>query len=155
MNPFPLLLVLLIAIPLAELWLLIQVGGWIGALPTIGLVVATAILGAFLLRQQGLSTLNRAQHSMQRGEPPALEMLEGLLLFFAAALLLTPGFFTDAIGFLLVLPPVRRHLVLALLARSVVIARSPTRRGGSTEESPPRRPGQGKIIEGEYERRDE
>ncbi len=153
MNPFLPLFVLFIAIPLLEIWVLIQVGGLIGALPTIALVVATALLGAWLLRQQGLSTLQRAQRAMAHGEPPAIEIMEGMLLFFAAALLLTPGFLTDTIGFALLLPPLRRRLIVAGLQRGVVIQnvhRRPAEGGPAASE-----PRHGRTIEGEYQRKDE
>ncbi len=107
-------------VPLAEIWFLIKVGGVVGAGWTIFLVVFTAVVGAGLVRVQGLSTLNRIQQSMQQGKMPAMEMFEGLALFLAGALLLTPGFFTDAIGFSLLIPPLRRLMVKSILMRSVV-----------------------------------
>jgi len=107
MNVFPWLLVLFIGIPLFELYLLIQVGSIIGALPTLALVVFTAVLGAALLRRQGLSTVQRIQIAMNRGEVPALEVVEGAILLIGGAMLLTPGFVTDALGFLCLWPPAR------------------------------------------------
>lgn len=113
-----LLLLLFLLVPLAELYLLIQVGKVIGAGWTILLVVATALLGALLMQRQGLDTLQRARSTLDRGEVPALEMLEGLALIASAALLLTPGFMTDMLGFLLLLPPLRRRMLAQLLKRS-------------------------------------
>ena len=112
---FRLLLLLFIAIPLIEIYLLVQVGERIGALPTVGLVIFTAALGIWLLRWQGLTTLTQVQISMAQGQLPAIPLLEGLLLLMAGALLLTPGFFTDTIGFLLLIPPLRRVLARAAL----------------------------------------
>ena len=83
----------------------------VGALLTIGLVVFTAMLGAVLVRAQGFSTFARVQMQLAKGHVPAVEMIEGLMLFLAGALLLTPGFFTDAIGFVLLTPPLRRKLI--------------------------------------------
>ncbi len=111
MRVFPVLLVLFLLVPLLEIYLLIKVGSHIGAFNTVVLVVATAVGGAALLRLQGLATLTRVRHEMEAGRIPALPMLEGVVLLFAGALLLTPGFFTDALGFLLLIPPLRRALV--------------------------------------------
>lgn len=139
-----LLLILFLAVPLVEIWLLIKVGGWIGAIPTIGLVVFTAVLGVLLLRWQGFGLLARVRAMMARGELPAIEMLEGVVLVFSGALLLAPGFFTDAIGFLLLIPPLRRATVMWLLSRSLVTNRPPPGPG-------PRGP---RTIEGEFRRED-
>jgi len=88
MRAFPLLLLaLFFAVPLIEIYLLIKVGGWIGALPTVFMVVFTAVLGVLLLRQQGLATLQRVQATMARGQVPALELLEAMLLTVGGAAL--------------------------------------------------------------------
>jgi UPF0716 protein FxsA len=108
---FPVITVLFLLVPIVEIFLLIQVGGMIGAPWTILLVVLTAVIGVRLLKIQGVSTLTRAQKKMQSGQMPAQEMLEGMGLVVAGAFLLTPGFFTDAVGFLLLVPPTRAWLV--------------------------------------------
>ncbi len=87
---------------------------------TVFLVVATAVTGAWLIRLQGLATWQRVQNSMQQGELPAIEMLEGLILLVSGALLLTPGFFTDIIGFICLVPAFRRRIALYLVKKSVV-----------------------------------
>jgi UPF0716 protein FxsA len=84
------------------------------------LVVFTALLGAMLLRFQGITTLQRTRISMAQGQVPAMEMLEGVLLLFAGILLLTPGFFTDAIGFVFLVPPLRQALILWFIKHSDV-----------------------------------
>jgi len=150
MRIFPLGLTLFILVPLLEIWLIIKVGSQIGALSTIGLIVLTAVIGVALLRQQGLATLNKVQAQMQAGELPATGMLEGMLLFFAGALLLTPGFFTDTVGFVLLIPPLRRAIALWLLERSgwLVQLRTQTR--------PPQQHETGsRTLEGDYERKDD
>jgi UPF0716 protein FxsA len=114
---FPVIAVTFLLVPIVEIYLLIQVGQVIGALWTVFLVVLTAVIGVWLLKIQGMSTLQRAQQKMQNGQMPAQEMLEGLGLVLAGAFLLTPGFFTDTIGFLLLLPPTRVWLVGKLVAR--------------------------------------
>ncbi len=117
---FPLIAVIFLVVPIVEIYLLIQVGQVIGAIWTVLLVVLTAVIGVSLLKIQGLSTLDRAQRKMQENQLPAHEMLEGLGLVVAGALLLTPGFFTDAVGFFLLVPPARIWLVRAVASRLVV-----------------------------------
>jgi UPF0716 protein FxsA len=117
------LFLLFIIVPVLEMWVLIQVGTQIGALATIGLVLLTAVIGINLLRQQGISTLWRAQQRMNSGEMPVQEMVEGLLLAIGGALLLTPGFMTDAIGFCCLLPGIRQ-LFVARLAKHFILAQS-------------------------------
>ena len=104
-------------VPLVEMYLLIEVGGYIGAWPTIGLVVLTAVVGVALLRIQGFQTLTRGVQRMNAGQLPATEIVEGLLLAVSGALLLTPGFVTDAIGFTLLLPLTRRIIATYVLSR--------------------------------------
>lgn len=108
---FRFLFILFLAVPLVEIYFLIKVGDVIGAGWTIIAVVSTAVIGAGLLRVQGASTLLRAQSSMLKGSLPAMEMMEGFALALSGVLLLTPGFFTDSFGFLLLIPPVRRWLI--------------------------------------------
>jgi UPF0716 protein FxsA len=127
----PLLLVLLfVVVPIAELYVIIQVGEAIGALPTIGLLVLDSVLGAWLLRHQGRTAWRRFRTALAEGRPPAREVLDGALVIFGGALLLTPGFLTDVLGAVLLIPPTRalvrrslvRHfrsrLLLGLVARS-------------------------------------
>ncbi|MDH3325345.1 MAG: FxsA family protein [Gammaproteobacteria bacterium] len=124
MNPLKILIVLFIAIPVIEIYLLIKVGSVIGAIPTILIIIGTAVLGAAMLRAQGISTFQRVQNTMQRGEIPALEMMEGLILLISGALLLTPGFFTDAIGFVALIPFARRAFIVWALKHSNIIQTS-------------------------------
>lgn len=105
------MLALFIGIPVLELYLLIQVGGQIGAFPTVFLTIATAMTGIWLVRRQGVSVLFRVREVLDRGETPALEMLEGTLLLVAGLALLLPGFATDTLGFVLLVPVVRRVIV--------------------------------------------
>jgi len=104
------LLLLFIAIPLIELVLFLQIGSRIGLLPTIAIVILTGILGASLTRIQGLKTLARYQQALAEGRMPHAEVIEGLMILAAGAVLLTPGFLTDVIGFLLLVPPVRTEV---------------------------------------------
>jgi len=149
MNPFLILLALFFIIPIIEIYLLIEVGSLIGSLPTIFLVVFTAVLGAWLLRLQGFSTLNRVRQTLEKGSIPAIEMLEAAMLLIAGALLLTPGFFTDTIGFLCLVPSIRRPVALWCFKRIFRFSTPPGngRYGRQSEDR--------KIIEGEYRREDD
>ncbi|MFT6311054.1 MAG: UPF0716 protein FxsA [Porticoccus sp.] len=113
------LLVLFVVTPILEMLLLIEVGSKIGALNTVGLVLLTAMIGLALLRKQGVDTLLRANQKINSGEVPAQEMAEGLALAAGGALLLTPGFITDGIGFCLLLPFTRKLLVTTVFSRLV------------------------------------
>ena len=135
MNPLKILIVLFIAIPVIEIYLLIKVGSVIGAIPTILMIIGTAVLGATLLRMQGISTFQRVQAAMQRGEIPAIEMLEGLILLISGALLLTPGFFTDAIGFVALIPPARRAFIVWMLQHSNIMQTGQFSQGGFSQHS--------------------
>lgn len=103
----PVLLVLL-AVPILEIVVFLQVGDWIGLLPTVGLIVATAVGGMALLRWQGLSLLTQARASLARGEPPVQAVFDGVCLLIAGVLMLTPGFITDLLALVLMIPPGRR-----------------------------------------------
>ncbi len=113
------ILLAFIAIPLIEIAVFIEVGGFIGLWWTLFIVVGTALAGTYMLRRQGLSTLRRAQLQMAEGRMPLRELFDGLCLLFAGALLLTPGFVTDLAGALLLMPPVREFLG-RLVARHIV-----------------------------------
>lgn len=108
---FRFLFILFLVVPLVEIYFLIKVGDAIGAGWTIFAVVATAAIGAWLLRVQGASTLLRAQPALLKGSLPAMEMMECFALALSGALLLTPGFFTDSFGFILLIPPARRWII--------------------------------------------
>ena len=114
---FPLFALIFLVVPVIEIYILIQVGQVIGALWTVFFVVLTAVIGVQLLKQQGLSTLASAQNKMNQGEMPAQELLEGMALMLAGAFLLTPGFFTDAFGFMLLIPLTRRLMLQAVVQR--------------------------------------
>ena len=134
----PLLFLAFIVVPLAELYVIIQVGQSIGVLPTIAILLADSILGSVLMRSQGRLAWRRFTEATQAGRPPARETLDGALVLLGGAFLLTPGFLTDVLGVALLLPPtravVRRVLARRLLKRMVA---------GMTVLSPrpPRRPG--------------
>jgi UPF0716 protein FxsA len=112
------LVLLFIAVPLAELAVIIQVGQAIGVWWTIALLLADSILGSWLMRHQGRSTWRRFNETMQAGRVPTREALDGALVIFGGALLLTPGFITDILGLILLIPPTRA-LVRAVLARRI------------------------------------
>lgn len=179
---FRALFLLFIAMPIIEIFLLIKIGSSIGALLTIAIVIVTAVLGTWMLRAQGLSTLNKARRRMSGGQVPAFEMMEGMALGIGGALLLTPGFVTDAIGFACLIPFTRRLMVNALskrvsvgsvaggFAASVSSGHAPSDQGpaagqnqtpfgrATSGQSKPQhkpKPGlDGDVIEGEYTRKD-
>lgn len=101
------LFVLFLAIPLVEIGLFIKVGGAIGLWPTLAIVVATAVLGTWMIRAQGFIAMNKLRSSLNELRDPTEPLAHGAMILIAGALLLTPGFFTDAIGFALLVPPVR------------------------------------------------
>jgi UPF0716 protein FxsA len=110
------LFILFIVVPIAELYVLIQVGQAIGVLPTIALLIADSILGAALMRSQGRAAWRRFNAALAEGRVPHREVLDGALVIFGGALLLTPGFLSDILGLILLLPPTRA-LVRAVLVR--------------------------------------
>lgn len=159
---FPSIFLLFIAVPILEIFVLIQVGSAIGAFTTIAIVILTAMLGTWLLRAQGLSTINKARSRMAGGEIPAFQLMEGLALGVGGALLLTPGFITDALGFACLLPPTRR-LIVGALSKRVSMGGMASGAGGfkppggNPQSGPaggPKRPISGDVIEGEYTRKD-
>lgn len=113
---FGILVILFIALPFVDLWLLFQIGGWLTFWPTLGLVIATGIGGAALAKRQGISTIARIQGELAEGRMPTTELGEGVLILLAAAVLITPGFITDAFGLALLIPPVRRLFLAGLSA---------------------------------------
>ena len=132
------LLVVLLGVPAVEIWVMVRIGGHIGASWTVLAVFATAIIGVTLVRIQGLATLDRIQTGAREGEVPAVELISGAGLLFAGLMLIIPGFVTDALGFLLLVPPLRIALARAVLLRAVVVRPVPpshakTRRGSSIE----------------------
>jgi len=111
-------LFLFVLIPVVELYFMIEVGESVGAFNTVMLVILTAIAGGYFVRLQGFSTMMRMRQLMAKGEAPAIEMIEGVILLACGLMLLLPGFITDGIGFLLLIPPVRKVFVIWLLSRS-------------------------------------
>lgn len=111
----PILFLIFIIMPLAEIAVLVKVGGLIGLWPTLAIVILTAVAGTWLLRLQGFQTWQRAQAALQRGEAPVAEVLDGMFLFAAALLMVTPGLITDTMGFLFLIPPVRHAVAKGLV----------------------------------------
>ncbi|MDX6697702.1 MAG: protein FxsA [Solirubrobacteraceae bacterium] len=118
------LVLLFIVVPIAELYVIIQVGQAIGALPTIAILVADSLIGSMLLRSQGRLAWRRFNEAMSAGRPPAREVLDGALVIFGGAFLITPGFLTDVIGVFLLLPPTRavaRRMLVGVFSRRFVV----------------------------------
>jgi UPF0716 protein FxsA len=147
----PILIVLFIAVPIAELYVIIQVGQAIGILPTLAILLADAVLGSLLLRQQGRSAWRRFNAAIAEGRFPGREAADGVMVAVGGTLLLTPGFITDIFGLLLLLPPtralIRSGLFRYLRRRVVVVGGPPGGYGARRDPSSP--PGQTYDIEGE------
>ena len=136
------LLLAFIAVPLIEIALFVQVGGAIGLWPTLAIVILTALVGTALMRRQGFHEINRLRAALDGRGDPSGPLIHGALILFAGALLLTPGFFTDAVGLALLLPPVRARILAGIRKRAVVFHM----------EHRVHHPAPGAdIIEGEYE----
>jgi UPF0716 protein FxsA len=134
-------LLALLALPILEIYLLIQVGGLLGFIPTLFLLLGAASLGTYLLQTQGWSTWMRVQQSLARGELPADELVNGAVIVAGGALLLLPGFLSDVVGLLCLLPFTRR-LIAAWLVKSRLASMQP-----SSGDEP-------RVIEGEFKRED-
>jgi UPF0716 protein FxsA len=119
-NQLPILFLSFLLIPVVEIWLLIEIGSVIGVGWTLVTIVVTALAGAWLVRSQGLAIFGRIQREMAVGRVPTGDMLEALMLLVAGAVLLTPGFFTDIVGFALLIPPLRKCLSRWVMTQAAV-----------------------------------
>jgi len=134
-----------LAVPLIEIALFINVGGAIGLWPTLGIVVLTAILGTYLVRSQGLMALSKVQQSFAQLNDPTEPLAHGAMILFSGALLLTPGFFTDAVGFALLVPGVRSAVFRWVSARVKV-----TQVHMGSQAGAHRRPQSEDVIDGDF-----
>jgi UPF0716 protein FxsA len=128
--PILLLVVIFIAVPIAEIYVIIKVGEAIGPLPTVLLLAADSVIGSLLLRSQGRRVWARFRETLQRGDIPHREVIDGVLVIFGGAFLITPGFITDIIGAVLLVPPTRsliRRLLVRRLGKRIDIRTSRTR----------------------------
>lgn len=143
------LFVLFLAVPLIEIALFIQVGGLIGLFPTLAIVILTAILGTWLVRSQGAQALSQLRQSFDELRDPTEPLAHGAMILFAGALLLTPGFFTDATGLALLIPGVRGAVYRYIRSRTTVetfqYGQDPQQRDATP------RPGNSQTIDGEWE----
>ncbi|MBF0251555.1 MAG: FxsA family protein [Alphaproteobacteria bacterium] len=144
------ILAIFIAVPVIEIALFIQVGERIGLWPTLSVVVLTAMAGTALLRHQGLGAIGRLQADLASGQPPVEAVFDGVCLMAAGLLLLTPGFFTDTVGFILFLPPARRFLMRRLAKRvHMHVHHGPM--GSGFAASAPDSCSMGTVIDAEFE----
>lgn len=114
---FPLLALLFLVVPIVELYVIVQVAGGLGVLQTIGLLILISVVGAWLVKAQGLNIIRKVQGQVRSGSVPGKELVDGALVMFAGALMLTPGFVTDALGLALLLPPSRAVVRTVLIKR--------------------------------------
>ena len=152
MTPMPLALIpfLLLVVPVVEIAVFITVGQMIGLWPTVGCIILTAIIGSMLLRSQGISTLNRIKAEIDAKRVPGKELVSGVMIAIAGVLLLTPGFVTDTLGFLLFVPKVRSAVWTFLKTRVTVVGSQAASQFGARNSNP--RPQPGSIDEGELRR---
>ena len=123
MSSLAVLLAAFIIVPILELAVIIQVGSSVGVLPTLGLLIAVSIVGAWLVKFQGMGVLMRMRQQLAQGKMPTDELLNGVLILVAGALMLTPGFLTDALGLSLLIPPIRaaiRQMLARRFTRRVI-----------------------------------
>ena len=164
---FRVLFLFFVIVPIIEITVLMHVGEWLGAWPTIAIVILTAWLGAKYVRQQGLVTLQSVQSKMAQGEMPSGEIITGVMLLVAGVLLVTPGFVTDFFGLSLLIPAVRQALIKSVQQHLVTSQVSQSRAGfySSVEDSvnesanfnaeqQTQNKHQGETLEGEFERKD-
>lgn len=143
------LFVAFLLVPLIEIGLFIQIGGLIGLWPTLGIVILTAIIGTYLVRSQGLMALDNLRGSFSRLEDPSEPLAHGAMILLAGALLLTPGFFTDAVGFALLAPPVRLMLI-AYIRRHIKVQRFEMGSQTDPYSSRTARDPRDRVIDGDY-----
>jgi UPF0716 protein FxsA len=139
------LFALFVAVPIIEIALFIQVGGWLGLWPTLGIVILTAFLGTVLVRGQGLAAMSNIKNNLNELRDPTESLAHGAMILVSGILLLTPGFFTDAAGFALLIPPIRLALFHFIKAR--VKVQSFVQTGAPFEQQ---RPASSDIIDGEF-----
>jgi len=140
------LILIFIGLPILEIALFVEIGGAIGLLPTLGIIFGTAVLGIAVMRWQGLRALDRLRASVETGADPVGPIAHGALILVAGGLLVLPGFFTDFLGLLLLLPPVRELLIRRGASRVTVQAAGYVRRPGRPPASRPP-----ETIEADYE----
>jgi UPF0716 protein FxsA len=135
------LFLLFVVLPIVELYVIVQVGQEIGALEVIGLLILVSFVGAWLVKRQGLQVLRRLQDQLHAGRAPTNEIVDGFLVLVAGVLFIGPGFVTDALGILLLLPPtralVRRTVRRRLTGRTTLIRRFPSGPGRDRGGEPP------------------
>lgn len=146
-----LLVLVFIVVPILEIIVFIQAGELIGLWPTVAGIVLTAVIGAAVVRHQGLATLRRGQKSLAVGQFPITPVFDGLCIVFSGALLITPGFITDTVGFLLLVPAVRKLLRRIVLRRMMASGRVTVWSDAPSGRPPPRQGRDGIVIDAEYE----
>lgn len=145
MKTLQFILLILLIIPFVELYLLLEVGSFLGVFPTIFMIIFTGALGVWMFRQQGFSTMKRFQETVNRGEVPAYEMIEGSILMIGGALLIAPGFFTDLLGFACLIPPLRKEIAKYVLEHYLIVPQNSPFSQATKERA---------AIEGEFRKED-
>ncbi|TEW53457.1 FxsA family protein [Psychromonas sp. RZ22] len=150
---FARLFLIFTGVSLLEIYVLVKVGGFLGAWPTVLLVIVSALVGSALVRSQGLQLVRELQRRMAAGEMPGQQLIEGIMLIITGVLLVTPGFVTDLCGLLLLVPSIRANIAKALMAN--VKFSSATMGGFSQQGFTQKNQDDDSVIEGEFERKEE
>jgi len=151
---FARLFLIFTGVSLLEIFVLVKVGGFLGAWPTILLVIITALIGSALVRSQGLQLVQKLQQRMAAGEMPGQQLIEGIMLIITGVLLVTPGFVTDLCGLLLLQPTIRASIAKVILA-NVKFAPQATMGGFSNQDFSQKKPHDDSVIEGEFEHKED
>jgi UPF0716 protein FxsA len=146
MKAIQILFLIVLIIPFAEIYLLLQVGSFLGAFPTIILVVFTAVLGSWLLKQQGFATFRRFQENIAQGVVPAYELIEGPIILLGGVLLLTPGFITDVLGLACLITPLRKKIAQYIIESRIIQQSSSAFQATKKAET--------NVLEGEFKKED-
>ena len=144
---------LFVLLPVIEIYVLIEIGSLIGPIPTIAIILVTAVVGYRLFRAQGLEKLQNIRSGLSgapQGQNIAMEMAEGAFILVAGLLLLTPGFVTDAFGFACLIPPIRKFMIKKAVASSIIHVQGASFQSHSNSSEPSRNNNNGNVIEGEY-----
>tara|TARA_R110001583_G_scaffold9831_2_gene46062 strand:+ start:5830 stop:6300 length:471 start_codon:yes stop_codon:yes gene_type:complete len=151
---FARLFLIFTGVSLLEIFVLVKVGGFLGAWPTILLVIITALIGSALVRSQGLQLVQKLQQRMAAGEMPGQQLIEGIMLIITGVLLVTPGFVTDLCGLLLLQPTIRASIAKVILA-NVKFSPQATMGGFSNQDFSQKKPHDDSVIEGEFEHKED
>lgn len=144
------LFLLFVAVPIIEIALFINIGGWLGTFPTLAIIVITAALGTYLVKNQAISTFGMIKRKFEGLQNPTEPVAHAAMILFAGALLLTPGFFTDAVGFSLLMPWFRSYIFIFMKSKINLQNTKFNNANNATRHEYSRKPCGNVVLEGEY-----